>query len=381
MVWGALIGGLFGIGSSLLNSQAQSSAIAEQNRINEEVAKRQYARAVKEYELENSVAKTQWMWDQARVEQLRAYEKQASVDRADWNAKLIDAAQRNLQINTGALYDRFVVEENLRAKEVDINYNYTQDKLSAEAGEQVRQYLVDVNNLALESNLLRQETNTNVQDILDTFVIEEQRDKLGWQLSQIAALAKDSETRAAAVTRQGGGATSQRLAIDAAQALGRTWGELDLKAKSRDMKMSLMNSTINNEVATKYGQIALQAQDRGERMKYTNTRMVTDQLLAQDQLKELTIPSFALAQNQYGRETQSLQLQTDQALNEASIQYREQPYQDVLEPVAGLAPEYYGPTAMKSPSSYSVIGNAITAGIGGALQFSYKNAGGGLSFY
>lgn len=381
MVWGAILGGLLGIGGSMLSSRSQAAAIEAQNKAAEEVAKREYSRAVREYELENSVAQTQWLWDQARVEQLRAYEKQAAADKADWNAKLITAAQRNLEINSGALYDRFVTEEDLRRQEVDLGYRYGQDKLSAEAHEQVRQYLADINNTALESNLLRQETNSNMQSIVDTFILEEQRDKLGWQLNQLAAFAKDAETRSAAVARQGGGATAQRLSIESAQALGRTWGELDLKAKSREAKLSLANATINNEVATKYAQLALKTQDQSERIRYTNSRLEADQKMTSDQLTKLTIPGFALAQNQYRREVQSLQLQTDQALNEASIQYREQPYQDVLKPVAGLAPEYYGPTAMKSPSAYSVVGNAIMAGIGGAMQFSYRSGSGKLSFY
>jgi hypothetical protein len=111
-------------------------------------------------------------------------------------------------------------------------------------------------------------------------------------------------------------------------------------------------------------------QDEAERIKYTNARYASDYGVAKSQMASLTIPSFQLAEKQYGRELKSLQLQTRQAFDEATTKYREQTFFDPLKPVAGLRPMYIAPTAIAGPSAGSVIGNAILSGVSTAASFS-----------
>ena len=370
MVWTELAFAAINVGQSIFGSMSQQSAADAQNAEQERIAKEQFKRAEKEYEFQQKRDMTQWAWDRARIEQLRFNEKQTALDQASYGAKLISAATENLAINSQALYDKFVVEEQLRGTQVGLDYQYTTNKLAADSSEAIRQYMQNINQTALQSNATVAKLTTDTQELLASLALEEQRDYLGWQINLLSAAAKDSEAKAVASARQGGSNTSRKLAVQAAQQLGRTWAELDQRATSRDMKLGILNSTMKNDVSRQLGQYALTMQDETEKIKYTNLRYVSDYGSAKSQMESLTIPSFQLAENQYGREIKSLQLQTRQAFDEATTKYREQTFFDPLKPVAGLRPKYIAPTAIAGPSTASVIGNAFLSGIQGAASVS-----------
>ena len=362
--------GALGIGQSFLGGMSQQAAADAQNAEQERIAKAQFRRSMQEWRIQNKRDTVQWYWDRARIEQLRFNEKQTALDQATYGAKLISAATENLAINSQALYDKFVVEERLRGTQVGLDYQYTTNKLAADSTEAIRQYMQNINQTALQSNATVAKLTTDTQELLASLALEEQRDYLGWQINLLAAAAKDSEAKAVASARQGGSNTSRKLAVQAAQQLGRTWAELDQRATGRDVKLGILNSTMKNDVSRQLGQYALTMQDETEKIKYTNRRYVSDYGLAKSQMESLTIPSFQLAENQYGREIRSLQLQTRQAFDEATTKYREQTFFDPLKPVAGLRPQYIAPTAIAGPSAASVIGNAFISGIQGAASVS-----------
>lgn len=364
------IGAVLGIGQSIFGSASQKAAADAQNAEQERIAKAQFKRAQQEYQIQKKRDITQWYWDRARIEQLRFNEKQTALDQATYGAKLISSATENLAINSQALYDEFVTEERLRATQVGLDYQYTTSKLAADSTEAVRQYMQNINQTALQSNATVAKLTTDTQELLASLALEEQRDYLGWQLNVLSAAAKDSEVKAVASARQGGSNTSRKLAVQAAQQLGRTWAELDQRATSRDVKLGLLNSTMKNDVSRQLSQYALTMQDETEKIKYTNARYISDYGLAKSQMQNLTIPSFQLAEKQYGRELRSLQLQTRQAFDEATTKYREQTFFDPLKPVAGLRPQYIAPTAIAGPSAGSIIGNAILSGVSTAATFS-----------
>jgi hypothetical protein len=366
----AVVGGILGIGQSILGGASQKAAADAQNAEQERIAKAQYKRYLQEYQIQKQRDMTQWYWDRARIEQLRFNEKQTALDQATYGAKLISSATENLAINSQALYDKFVTEERLRATQVGMDYQYTTSKLAADSTEAVRQYMQNINQTALQSNATVAKLTTDTQELLASLALEEQRDYLGWQLNVLSAAAKDSEVKAVASARQGGSNTSRKLAVQAAQQLGRTWAELDQRATSRDVKLGLLNSTMKNDVSRQLSQYALTMQDETEKIKYTNARYISDYGLAKSQMQSLAIPSFQLAEKQYGRELKSLQLQTRQAFDEATTKYREQTFFDPLKPVAGLRPKYIAPTAIAGPSAGSVIGNAILSGVSTAATFS-----------
>jgi len=362
--------GAMGVAQSVIGGMGQQAAADAQNAEQKRIAKAQFKRAQQEYQIQKKRDVTQWYWDRARIEQLRFNEKQTALDQATYGAKLIASATENLAINSQALYDKFVTEERLRATQVGLDYQYTTNKLAADSTEAVRQYMQNINQTALQSNATVAKLTTDTQELLASLALEEQRDYLGWQLNMLSAAAKDSEAKAVASARQGGSNTSRKLAVQAAQQLGRTWAELDQRATSRDVKLGLLNSTMKNDVSRQLSQYALAMQDDTEKIKYTNARYISDYGLAKSQMQNLTIPSFQLAEKQYGRELKSLQLQTRQAFDEATTKYREQTFFDPLKPVAGLRPQYIAPTAIAGPSTASIIGNAIISGIQGAASVS-----------
>jgi hypothetical protein len=364
------IGAVLGIGQSIFGSASQKAAADAQNAEQKRIAKATYRRNMQEWQIQKKRDATQWYWDRARIEQLRFNEKQTALDQATYGAKLISAATENLAINSGALFDRFVTEEKLRALQVGIDYQYTTNKLATESTEAIRQYMQNINQTALQSSATVGKMNNDTQELLASLALEEQRDYLGWQLNVLASAAKDSEAKAVASARQGGSNTSRQLAVQAAKQLGRTWVELDQRATSRDVKLGLLNSTMRNDISRQLGQYALAMQDEAEKIKYTNARYANDYGVAKSQMASLTIPSFQLAEKQYGRELKSLQLQTRQAFDEATTKYREQTFFDPLKPVAGLRPMYIAPTAVAGPSAGSVIGNAILSGVSTAASFS-----------
>lgn len=380
MAWGAIIGGLLGIGSAVMSGVSQQQQADEYNRRAEENAQAQYKRALQEWELGNAQQYAQWQWDRARIEQLRFNERQAEADYNAYNAKLVGAAITNLQINSGALFDRYVVEEGLRAQQVGMEYAYTTNKLGAESTEMLRQYLQGVIDNAFQGTRTVSKATGETQELLASLALDEQRDQLGWQINQLATMAKDAEAKGVSFVRQGGGNTAKRLATEAGKQLGRAYGEMVMKSQDRNLKVNLMNRSMNSDLAKQLGAIALQTQDAAAKMQYTMNRYQTDYDTAKQQMERLTIPSFELAQRQYKRELESLNLQTKQVIDQASVPYRAQTYFDPLEPIKGLKPELITPTLAAGPSWGSVIGNSILGGIQGAMQFS-TNKNGKLSFY
>ena len=381
MAWGALIGAGTSLLGGLFGGSSQRSQAAAQNAAAKKAAERQFKRATQEWEIDFAQKSAQWQWDKARIQQLRFNEKQTAADYKTYQARLIDAANNNLRINKGALYDKYVTEEQLRGTQVGIEYTATTNRLGAESSEVLRQYLSQINLAAMQGDTLTSKVTGESQELLSSLALDEERDQLGWQINQLAAMAKGAEDKGASIVRQGGGATAQRLAMDAGNQLGRMYGELVMKSQDRDLKVALMNRTMKDTVSKELGQLALQMQDGADKMRYTTSKYATDYDLTKQQLEKLTIPSFGLANRQYQRELDALQLQTQQVYDQGSQPYRKQKYMMPNEPIKGLKPQMISPTQVSAPSWGSIIGNSILSGAQSAMKFTTPNGDGGFDFY
>ena len=381
MAWGALIGAGTSLLGGLFGGSSQRSQAATQNAAAKKKAEREFKRATQEWEIDFAQKSAQWQWDKARTQQLKFNEKQTAADYKTYQARLIDAANNNLRINKGALYDKYVTEEQLRGTQVGIEYTATTNRLGAESSEVLRQYLSQINLAAMQGDTLTSKVTGESQELLSSLALDEERDQLGWQINQLAAMAKGAEDKGASIVRQGGGATAQRLAMDAGNQLGRMYGELVMKSQDRDLKVALMNRTMKDTVSKELGQLALQMQDGADKMRYTTSKYATDYDLTKQQLEKLTIPSFGLASRQYQRELDSLQLQTQQVYDQASQPYRKQKYMMPNEPIKGLKPQMISPTQVSAPSWGSIIGNSILSGAQSAMKFTTPNGDGGFDFY
>ena len=381
MAWGALIGAGTSLLGGLFGGASQRSQAAAQNAAAKKKAEREFKRATQEWEIDFAQKSAQWQWDKARTQQLKFNEKQTAADYKTYQARLIDAANNNLRINKGALYDKYVTEEQLRGTQVGIEYTATTNRLGAESSEVLRQYLSQINLAAMQGDTLTSKVTGESQELLSSLALDEERDQLGWQINQLAAMAKGAEDKGASIVRQGGGATAQRLAMDAGNQLGRMYGELVMKSQDRDLKVALMNRTMKDTVSKELGQLALQMQDGADKMRYTTSKYATDYDLTKQQLEKLTIPSFGLANRQYQRELDSLQLQTQQVYDQASQPYRKQKYMMPNKPIKGLKPQMISPTQVSAPSWGSIIGNSILSGAQSAMKFTTPNGDGGFDFY
>jgi len=397
MVWAAVVGAALGIGQSVLGTSSANSEAKAQAKKQKQAAIQQHNFAVREWELANKQANLQWEWDMARVNQLRDVEQQKAADQANYASLLIRNASQNLAINQGALFDRFVTEENLRGQQVGMEYDYAQGKLrndyqyqstqlAMDQLEQSRQFLNQIDLLGNQSNAVLQRYENDTADLMASLTLDEARDQLGYQLQQISAMEQDGRLSAVVGAQQGGGATSQRLAIQAAQAAGRTYAELNQKANSRDLKVTMANTTMRDATNAEMTRFALQSQDQIARGDYTYGKAKRDQELLSSNynrdttyqaniLQQLTIPSFDLGQRQYGRELSALQIQTDAKLHEASLPYRMAPYLDPLKPTPGLRPELGSVGSAPQINTAGLIGSALMSGITNAESFNRAATG------
>ena len=378
---GTIIGAVLGIGSAVISGVQQQAAADAANEENKKRADAQYERSLKEWEISYLEEKANWAWQVAQTEAYRYAERQKEAD-YNWRAdKLIGSAMVNMAINNDALRDRYVLEEDLRAKQVGMDLGYKMSQLASSSHEAIRQYMTGIRDTALQSMQLVNETERRGQELVSSMVFEQQKDYLQWEISQIATVIDQSQIAATAGTRMGGSASAERLALNAAQKLGRAWGEMDLLSRDRAARLGLLNSSMQGETANQMGRMALSMQDQAEKIKYTSDRYAADTAYELAVFKDLTIPSFKLATRQGVRDAQSLQIQTQSVIDEASMPFRKSITFDPIEPIKGLKPEYYAPTKVYSPSTAGIIGNAILGGVQGAIDLgTYTKKDGSLGW-
>ena len=378
---GAVIGGILGIGSAVIGGAQQQAAADAANEENKKRAEAQYQRSLKEWEIGYLEEKANWSWQVAQTEAYRYAERQKEAD-YNWRAgKLIEAAMANMAVNSAALLDRYVVEEDLRALQTGLDTGYKMDQLASTSSEAVRQYMAGIQDTALQFRQLVNETERRTQELVSSMVFDQQKDSLQWEINEIATVIDQAQVAATAGARLGGSASAERLALNAAQKLGRTWGEMELRSRDRASRLGLLNSSMQGETANQMGRMALSMQDQAEKIKYTNNRYAADSAYELAVFKDLTIPSFDLASRQGQRDMKSLQIQTQGVIDEASMPYRKSITFDPIEPIKGLEPEYYAPTKVYSPSTAGIIGNAILGGVQGAINLgTYTKSDGSLGW-
>jgi hypothetical protein len=349
-----------GVANSFMSGNTQNAAIRKANSMANQQAMDKYAYDMTQYDIQNRQAMSQYYWDVARTAQLRKTEKQNAVDQAQMGARLIKSAADNYRIQSAGLYDQYVTEEALRATEAGLTYNYNQNKLAAEAKQQAALYLNQVNQDALDSNQILLERNKTAQEVIGSLYMDEQRDMAEWQMTQLAGIAKSAQSGNAALQRQGGGVTAERVAIDALQALGREYVKYTNNTQGRDIKLGLLNS-LNDTAANQMAKLAVKMQDSAQGIQYSLNRYGADSQYAKDQMDKLTIPTFALSSKQYGRELESLQVKTQSEFDNAQQPYREQEFFDPQAPIQGLAPRYSAPTNTPTVGMGSILANSAVS--------------------
>ena len=381
MVLGAVIGAAVGVGTAIFSGQQQKSAAQQANSEAKDKARKQFSRAKEEWEIDYETRRTNWIWETAKLEAQKFSERQAKQDYEDQQSKLINSAKANMAVNQAAILDRYGTEEALRAKQVSLDLGYNNATLAGESFEQLRQYMNRIQTRAMDGKALVQRTDNEGQQLVMDATLGYQRDALERDIQTVASIVGASSARASASQRQGGSSTSKRLALNSIQELGRTFGQIKMNNQARQGRIQLLNASMQGERATELGKYAIQTQGDLGAMQYGYDKYNRDVNYNLDVFQELTIPGFELANRQGNRELESLYIQTQATIDQASQPFRESIYFDPLEPIQGLKPTFEAPTKVYEPSGLDVGLNALGAGINGAMEFSYQKPGGGLGFY
>ena len=379
--WAAVGLGVLGAGASIFGGNRQREAASEANKLAEKQAEQQFERATKEWAIDYQSRVANWMWDVAETEAARYIDRQKKSDYEWRQGKIIDAALRNLEVNEQAVLDKFGTEENLRAIQEGISLEYKMSTLAGETGEALRVYMTDIQQKSLEAKALVQNKNTEGQALQIDLTNGYAEEAIRRDIDTVAKVVASSVDRAQSVTRSGGSSSGNRQSLNALQELGRSYGELAQRNRSRQTRIGVFNSSMQGEVATQLGSYALSMMDNAERMKFSSSKYSRDGNNALNVFRDLTIPSFDLARKQGGRELESLYIGTEARVNDASMPFRESIIFDPIEPIAGLKPEYYAPTKVYESTGVDIALGAIQSGVQGAMSASYQKTGGGLGFF
>lgn len=366
--------------TNLLGGNQQANAAREQNELAEEQAEARFERANKEWAIDYTNNVANWMWDVAETEAARYIDRQKKSDYEWRQGKIIESAIKNLEVNQKAVLDKYGAEENLRATEAGITLDYKMSSLAGETGEALRQYMMDIRQKGLESKALVDNKSTEGLALQIDLTNGYAEEAVRRDIDTVAALVGSSLERAKTVTRTGGSSTGNRASLNALQELGRSYGLLNQRNQSRRTRVDVFNSSMQGEVATRMGSYALSMMDNIDRMKYSSGKYSREGNNALNVFKDLTMPSFELANRQGGRELESLFIGTKARIDDASMPFRESIIFDPIEPIAGLKPEYMAPTKVYEPSGFDIALDTIKGGVQGALSMSYQKEGGGLGF-
>lgn len=392
--WVAVAGAALGIGSSFLGAGSAEKARKARN----EAKKKQYHRsvdaAVTGVKYQDEMNLLDWAWKTAETEAIRYQEDQAELDYNFRQGRLTEAALENLRINEGAIFDQFVIGEDLRAKQdmMSLGFNADQlgiqaDQVALEANNAARGYMNAVKDNSLQAQQYALSQNRQLETLVRNQVLDAQLETLERDTQFAVSLAEQGQRRASALSRGASAATAKALQQNTAKALGRSYGQLKIRQQQRRNSLATTNAVMQGETSKGLARFALSSaqamQDTKAVQKNLNLQLRDIQQKGQyefNQFDKLTIPGYQLAANQGQRELDALFLRTQGQLDDASMPYRKSIIFDPQKPLPGLYPVMAQPTYERKQSTGAIIGNALTAGITGAMQGAYTTGSGGLAF-
>ena len=322
----------------------------------------------------------------------------------------------NLELNTQALRDQYIVSEQLRAVQVNnelrdnladqqLTLDKAVDSARYDAAESmmstmndVAGYLNSIKERGQQADRLLASKQNEGKQIQEQIVIAEQLDTLKRDAEYITALAEGADKRARSVVRGGGSNSSRRVAMDSMKAFGRSYGLLVNEQRNRRRQLNNYNASVSGETAAQMAEVATAIEGEINQMKYSRSsnklrisearqgafqaqaayNLNTGSLLRN--FNQLTKPGFALAQRQGEREYTALVSDTINTVKGAQTPYREAIIFDPLEPIAGLKPEKAQITKVAKPSWGSVLTGAGVSAAQGAMSMSYTKADGSIGF-
>ena len=179
---------------------------------------------------------------------------------------LTDSALTNLAINSEALTDKYVVEEELRAKQEGIAFDDTMLGLSnqqatamaelqnqsaqvanaaqqaqIQTSQQVAGYINAVQQRALQSSQLVAEVENNAAQLQAEITLDAASDTIQRDIQMVAGIEESNRQRAVLSARQGGSKTAVRASQNKLQELGRSYSELAMNRQKRGAQTAAFN--------------------------------------------------------------------------------------------------------------------------------------------
>ena len=158
MPWGAIAMAGIGAVSGIIQGNQQREAADAQNETATQMRNQRYRRDVEEWKINREQGWTDYAWQLAAVEAQRYQDRVSQFDYEQRNARIIDQALVNLDLNTQALQDQYIESERLRGIEVSLGL----DNAIASQGLDLQQTL---SNLSFEAADSRLRTAQGIEDI------------------------------------------------------------------------------------------------------------------------------------------------------------------------------------------------------------------------
>jgi hypothetical protein len=332
---------------------------------------------------QNQIDEINYAWQVAETEALRFQEAQAKSDYEWRQGRLTEAALAGLEINQQAIFDQYVTAEDLRATQDTLNLNYEMDSLALAANDAARGYMQTIRQNALAQEQEAMAANRQMETLIKNQVIDGQLETLQRDIQFATSLAERGQAKSSALTRGASGTTAKSLQMNTAKALGRSYGELLVRQRSRRNSIATLNATLQGEVAKGLARYALSSSKAVADQKSNIKKFSMDSQYQLDVFEKLTMPGYKLAARQGQRELDSLFLRTQGQLDEASMPYRENIIFDPQKPLPQMLPTFIGPTYEQKQSfdTGGAIVNALGAGLNGALKGTFTKSTGGIGWF
>jgi hypothetical protein len=295
---------------------------------------------------------------------------------------MIWGAAEAYQVNAASLYDKFVTQERLRSTQVSMEFRQQMEQLSFrnaeitnEAKTKVTGYLVGVLKNGLEAQQRVSGAEDKVDQLMTSLASQEMIENYKYNAQVLMAAMDGSVAGNQALSKSGGGNSAKALAMNSAKRALTDFAQVHLSRQARTAQVGQINSWMNGEVAQGLAALATDSAGMGLQAGYAIGKAkiqlkqnASEAAYTASVFEKLTMPSFKLANDQYGRELRGLQLGVMDTLYNATLPYRQQQVFDPLMPVKGIAPTYYAPTPVQAQTG-GFFGMA-NAALSGAQSFS-----------
>ena len=287
--------GLASVASGWLGNQSAKAEAEARNRERAKQRMPQLANNDLNYNWGEIQADVTYAWDMAKHQALLNTELEKKIDYEFQQSFAIENALANLELNASALEDIYGEGErrhragspradasvssnrlsderpgdagrrpspehenigaNMRGvdanmREISTQYSDVESRIAlaqATSANELKQYLLQVKDNDLQMNQFAQQRDREMNNLLSGMTLDMASENLKRDIETIGAMVEGSIARSRSTARLGGTSTSEQIASQAAKALGRTYGELQIQRQRRNASLDTQNSLAKSD--------------------------------------------------------------------------------------------------------------------------------------